>query len=223
MRAIDLTERRLVESFVAEGWHHVTRTDSDVMSFVRSASPEILHHVSVDLTEDDFSIQANPAVGPVHPETSRLNARFLGFGDRPGAATAMVGAALLDLMPTGSSALLPMTRWGVMSADDIDGAVSALCADVTEYGLPFLHELRTLDDCIGHLQRLDRHYAQDQHLAIALALQNRLPEAVQVLEQFAAQAADQPPFLVERAGLFVRSFLEHFGIDPSTVRFVVGS
>ncbi|MFI7598870.1 hypothetical protein [Actinoplanes sp. NPDC049681] len=223
MRAIDLTERRLIESMEADGWEHVARADGDVVSFVRPASPEILHSVSVDLTEDDYSIQANPALGAVHPETSRLNARFLGRSDRPGAATAMVGAALQDLMPAGSSPLLPITRWGVVSADDIDGAVNALQADVADYGQPFLRPLQTLDDCIGHLQRTDRYYAQDQHLATALALQDRVPEALQVLEQFAAQAADHPPFFIQRGRLFVRSFLEHFGIDPTAVRFALGS
>jgi hypothetical protein len=222
MRALDLTARRLADSFAAEGWQQPTGTDSDVLYLVRSASPGMLHRVAVDLTENDYGIQAVPSVNVVHPETSRLNARFLGLGDRPGAATGMVGAALLDLMPT-DSGLLPFTRWGVTSAGDIDDAVGALRADIDAYGLPFLRQFRTLDDCVGYLERSDRYTAQDQHLATALALQNRLPDALRVLEQLATQTADQPLFLVEQAWLFARSFVDHFEIDSSALPFSIPS
>lgn len=59
MRAIDLTERRLVESFVAHGWQQPTGTDSDVSTAWGRSSPvpvEQLHTVRISLRLVDTEI-----------------------------------------------------------------------------------------------------------------------------------------------------------------------
>jgi len=216
MQLTKLIRTLLVEQFSAVGWELEPSDEFDVIAFNKREASELVFSFAANLGVHGYRFSNDPTVGVVHEETSILNRRFLGLRTSS-ANTAIVGDTLQHLMPETGNELAPMTRWGALDKSGIEEACAALFDDVNAYGLPFLRRFPTLDACIEHLLSIKRYPALNQHLAIALALKGRMSEALPILTEYAAKAAEQRPPLSTQTQTFVRNFLEYFHVPHDAV------
>jgi hypothetical protein len=222
MQLIKLMNTWLSVRFGAVGWEPEPSDESDVIAFNKREFPEVVFSFAAILGVHGDRFSNYPSLGVVHAETSALNRRFLGLKNSS-VNTAMVGTTLLGLAPEAGDGLAPITRWGANDPAGVDAACAALVDDVNAYGLPFLRSFPTLDACIAHVLTIKRYPALNQHLAIALALEGRMTEALPILAEYAAKAAEQRIPLSTQTQTFVRNFIEYFDLPRDIVTFDVES
>lgn len=222
MQLVQLITDSLVDKLTIAGWQPLPNYDVDDPTFVRRESDQVSYNAGMSMGIHDHGVSINPSFGVVHSETSRLNGQFLGRKPSIRRETAMIGTTLMDLLPDEDSHLAPIFRWGARSLEDVQPATKALVSDLETYALPFLRSMPTLGAVIARLETVNRHAAQDRHLAIAYALTSRMPEALALLQRFADEAQTQQPPLSTQSWRFIRSFIEHFGIDEASLPYEIG-
>jgi hypothetical protein len=184
--------------------------DDDYASFVRRGGNDLAFHLGVDLPLGDSAIWLNPGLGVQHAELARLAGQFY----RLEGGASQVGVSFADMRFRAGHQDSGL-RWTVESPEDVDIAVNDVCADLAEFGMPFMARFSTLDDIIDALAGSPRSVFGDAHLAIAYALRGRMPEALEVMAHYTAVARCQPPFVAEQMNWFIDGFHTHFGTRNS--------
>lgn len=200
------------------GW---TQTGDEEPAFYLQEATGVVFQVHQTMSTRRLGVSFNPTRGVRHIDTSRLVAQFKGYRPRAGVDVASFGGSLADILHQHGQESGPFTRWLVRSADDVEAVADILYEDVVTYGMPFFRSLSTLEEIITRLERVKRHQELSGHLATADALAGRMPEALAALAEYAAEVQNQQPPKSTRSCKFVRSFIEHFGIDESTLSFEV--
>ena len=223
MRALEeLLLEELTRKLTAAGW---TRAPGGqhITVFVKKVSDEVVAQAAVDLSVTDYGIGINPSLAVQHPETSRLSRQFTGRPPTGGPGVGTIGCSLAYLLTQNGYDDPTRTRWFASSADDLGRVTDLLCEDIGSYGSAFFQPLSTLSDIISRLQDKSRSQPQTGFLAIASALAGKRPEALVALAEYAAEAETQLPPMSTQSWTFVRSFVQHFGIEESSLPYNIPS
>jgi hypothetical protein len=222
MQLADLFSRTIVAKLENLGWKQVPSDEEVGPTLVLHEVPEVEYQLSMLPTVRPDGMLLNPALGVRHPETDRLGAKFLGLRPSAGTGVSLFGASLARLLfVAGIEA--PFSRWIIPSAKEVEHVTDVLVDDLETYGMPFFRSIPTLDAAIAHLQQEKRAQPQTGNLAIVCAVAGRRSEALAALAEYAAEARDQQPPLSTQTWRFVRSFIQHFGIDESSLPFPIAS
>lgn len=199
-RVVGGLRRRLA----AEEWSPEFVED-DHASFVQEGGNGLAFHLGIDLPLGDSRMWLNPRLGVQHVEVARLAGQFY----RLEGGASQVGRAFADMRYRKGHQDSGL-RWTAQSPEDADIAVNDVCADLVEFGAPFLARFATLDDIIEALEGPPRSVFDDAHLAIAYALRGRIPEALDIMSHYEAVAERQPPGVAEQMNWFIDGFHAHF-------------
>lgn len=219
MRTLEaLYQAELTRKLGETGWAHVPG-GKDVTKFAMHEAPDVVFQLGIDMSVTDRDIETVVTLAVHHPEVSRLSDDFM--GRRPGPGGGTVGFSLEDLVYEDGHRWPTMTRWCVRSTDDVQPVVSQLCQDINSYGLRVLRSMPTLQDIVSRLTHEPRSQVKSGTLAIAAAVAGQLPEALSALAEYAAEAQTQVPPMSTQSWRFIRSFVEHFGIDESSLPYKI--
>lgn len=198
----------LEEALSPHGW---TRHPRSGNNFVGRSSGGIGRQFSCNAADSrSVGLFFLPAMGLTHPETTRLERRFMGRPEKGGVLPAVYGRGLADLLPDG----FDLARWQIFREGQEGSVAAALAEDILLYGTQFFESVNDLDSLIAKFYERNRSQGEEGRLAILCASSGRRDEARAALERY-VEAANGPRPLFSRptSRRFVREFIEFYKAD----------
>ncbi|MFI6299452.1 hypothetical protein ACIBEJ_48215 [Nonomuraea sp. NPDC050790] len=194
--------------------------EDDQPVFVRQGTLEIEQQVALQIAVRSYGVALAPVLGVRHKEVDRLSAELHNLPFDDGVGVCLIGKDLHYLMAQhGEQDVEPYAGWLVENDMDAATVADEIARAIDECGDRFFQPLGELDSIIENLARTKCDQFQLAHLAIATHVSGRLDDAVGYLEEFAARAALEPPFVATQSWGFVRSFVDRFNVDEGGLAF----